>query len=119
MRISVDHFYAYRQLTSDPSWLHRIEHDKMIRVARRLTVSVYREFLEGWDGEAAIAALRRPVLIIQGTEDRLQPRREAEHLYAAANDPKRLLWIEGGHLPHLDHPSTLAAHLVGWLHEMG
>jgi abhydrolase domain-containing protein 17 len=38
-----------------------------------------------------------PVLIIHGTEDEVIPFWHGEKLYALAREPKRALWVEGGH----------------------
>jgi alpha-beta hydrolase superfamily lysophospholipase len=50
------------------------------------------------DSEAAIGKLRVPVLMLHGTEDHTIPIAEARRLYAAANQPKELIEVEGaGH----------------------
>ncbi len=41
----------------------------------------------------------RPVLFVNGTEDRIIPRENAELLHQAAGEPKQVVWYEGGHIP--------------------
>ena len=51
-----------------------------------------------FDNLAKIGRCHRPVFIVHGTADRTVPFRHAEQLYAAANEPKQLLRLEGaGH----------------------
>jgi hypothetical protein len=38
-----------------------------------------------------------PVLVIHGTADEVIPVAHGRRLYAAANDPKRALWVDGAH----------------------
>lgn len=49
-----------------------------------------------FDTVAKIGKVPAPVLIVHGTGDLLVPSRFSEALYAAANDPKRLVLVEGG-----------------------
>jgi len=41
----------------------------------------------------------RPLLFVNGTEDKIIPRENAEMLHQAACEPKQLVWYEGGHIP--------------------
>ncbi|MCX7890910.1 MAG: lysophospholipase [Burkholderiales bacterium] len=50
---------------------------------------------ERYDSLARIAAVRAPVLFVHGTGDGFVPPEMSEALYAAANEPKRLLLVEG------------------------
>lgn len=50
-----------------------------------------------YDGRAAIAKVRAPVLVIHSRADEIIPFRHGEALFAAANEPKRFLEIRGGH----------------------
>ena len=43
----------------------------------------------------------RPLLFINGTEDQVVPRENAEFLHGAAGEPKEIVWYEGGHIPPL------------------
>lgn len=115
IRISVNHFYAYEQLTDNPAWVERINRDATITRARQLSMPTYRELLDTWDGPAAIHRLHRPVLLIHGNHDKLQPPAQTDQLYTAANEPKTRRVIEAGHLPHLDATSEFADLLTGWL----
>lgn len=114
MRISVNHFYSYGDLIDDPSWVRTIEADRLIAAARRLAVPTYTSLLEEWDGTVAVRRLRKPVLLMQGRNDRMQPPSEAELLFEAANEPKAYVLLDTGHLPHLEDPGGLADALTGW-----
>ena len=115
IRISVDHFYAYEQLTDNPAWVARINRDPTIASARQLSMPTYRELLDTWDGPAAIHRLHRPILLIHGNRDQLQPPTQTHQLYIAANEPKAHHAIDAGHLPHLDDTSEFADLVTGWL----
>lgn len=49
-----------------------------------------------FDSLSKIGDIKVPVLIAHGTNDRYIPQRFSESLYQAANEPKRLLLIDGG-----------------------
>ena len=114
LRISVNHFYSYDDLIDAPSWVSAIEADPLVADARRLSVATYSTLLDDWDGTAMVRRLDKPVLLIQGRNDRMQPLRQSELLFEAANDPKRYELLETGHLPHLEDPAGLAKLLCGW-----
>lgn len=115
LRLSVDHFIAYRQLIDDPSWVATMQHDPLIVGARRLSAGTLRELLETWDGTQAARQLHKPLLVIQGQNDHLQPPEQSQLVFAAANDPKHYQLINTGHLPHLEAPAMLTELLAGWL----
>lgn len=50
-----------------------------------------------YDGRAAIARVRAPVLVIHSRQDEIIPFHHGEKLFAAANEPKRFVEIRGGH----------------------
>jgi fermentation-respiration switch protein FrsA (DUF1100 family) len=49
-----------------------------------------------FESSRKIALVKCPVLIAHGTNDATIPVAQGRKLYAAANDPKRLLLVEGG-----------------------
>jgi uncharacterized protein len=48
-----------------------------------------------FDSVEKISAVRLPVLLVHGTEDRYVPARFSVALYAAATSPKKLLLVDG------------------------
>jgi alpha-beta hydrolase superfamily lysophospholipase len=114
MRISVNHFYSYEQLIEDRAWVSTFERDPLIADARRLSVATYSSLLQHWNGCSAVGDLRRPLLLIQGRHDRMQPPQQSRLLFEAANDPKGYETVDTGHLPHLEDPGTLAELLAAW-----
>lgn len=50
-----------------------------------------------YDTRAALAEVDCPVLILHGRDDEIVPFRHAQALFAAANEPKRLVELRGGH----------------------
>lgn len=54
----------------------------------------------------------RPVLMINGTQDRIIPRAAAESLFEAAKEPKEQIWLEYG---HLIPPTVVAVPMQEWL----
>jgi pimeloyl-ACP methyl ester carboxylesterase len=119
LRISVGHFYGYDQLIDDPRWRSVIEQDPLIADARRLSVRAYRALLEDWDGRRAVTDLHKPLLLIQGHHDRLQPPTQGERLLAAAGQSAELTFVDTGHLPHLERPAAVASVVTDWLQRHG
>jgi alpha-beta hydrolase superfamily lysophospholipase len=58
----VNHFITYEQLIDDPGRLQTNQRDRLIGDARQLSVSTYRELLEGWYGPRTrwLATTTRP-----------------------------------------------------------
>jgi len=54
----------------------------------------------------------RPILMINGADDRIIPKACAEALHEAASEPKEIHWYEGG---HVEIPPTMIATVVKWL----
>jgi dipeptidyl aminopeptidase/acylaminoacyl peptidase len=54
----------------------------------------------------------RPVLLINGTQDKIIPRSAAEALFEAAKEPKEQMWLEYG---HLIPPTVVAVPMQEWL----
>lgn len=115
IRISVNPFLKYEQLIDDPAWLSVIRRDPLITDARRLSAPTLRALLQTWDGTEATRVLHKPLLVIQGRNDHLQPPRQSELVYDAANEPKQYELVDTGHLPHLEAPTMLAEILSVWL----
>lgn len=44
----------------------------------------------------------RPLLMINGKDDQIVPKECTERLFAAAKEPKEILWLDGGHMPQPD-----------------
>jgi fermentation-respiration switch protein FrsA (DUF1100 family) len=61
-----------------------------------------------FDSRSKIAAVHTPVMIVTGERDRVVPADMGHELYAAANEPKRALFLpETGHL--ISPPAAFAA----------
>jgi alpha-beta hydrolase superfamily lysophospholipase len=114
MRISVDHFYSYEQLIDDRSWVSTIQRDPLIADARRLSVTTLRTLLEAWNGPEAARELHKPLLVIQGQNDHLQPPKQSQLVFEVANGPKKYEVLDTGHLPHLEAPKMIAGVLIEW-----
>lgn len=56
----------------------------------------------------------RPVLMVNGEQDQIIPRVCAEALHEAANEPKQVIWYEGGHVAV---PPHVIGEVVEWLSE--
>lgn len=77
------------------------------RPAAWLAMRPFREFAP----ERYIARISpRPVVMVNGLDDPQMPRRAVESLYAAAAEPKELIWLRTGHL--MPDDSTLIRALV-------
>jgi pimeloyl-ACP methyl ester carboxylesterase len=67
---------------------------------------------------AAMSSITAPVLLVHGDVDRLVPVTEARAT-ARRHPAWRYVELAGvGHLPQLQVPDELAAHVVEWLDEM-
>jgi pimeloyl-ACP methyl ester carboxylesterase len=62
-----------------------------------------------------VARLARPLLLLQGAHDRLQPPAQALLLFEAAHEPKDCVSLPTGHLPNLERPDLLADVATAWL----
>jgi predicted esterase len=62
-----------------------------------------------------------PLIMINGSHDELIPRRNAEQLYNAAHEPKKIIWLESRHVNPRDVELTRAivAALTGELRAIG
>ncbi len=56
----------------------------------------------------------RPVLMVNGEQDRIIPPSAARALHAAANEPKTIIWYEGG---HVDFPPDVLAQFAQWIED--
>jgi dienelactone hydrolase len=68
------------------------------------------------DPARAARDLRRPLLMIHGRHDRTVTPEQAKRLYAAAKEPKTLLWYDGGHWlprPMIDRAGEWLAETLG------
>ncbi|MBL9025954.1 MAG: alpha/beta fold hydrolase [Myxococcales bacterium] len=119
LRISVNHFYAYSDLIEDRALVDRIAQDDAIRKARRLSVAAYRALIDEWDGVREVARLAKPLLLVQGSRDRLQPPEQTDLLLDAAHEPKYRVRLATGHLPNLERPDLLADAVLSWLPKIG
>lgn len=84
-------------------------------------VYLKRDFLddlENHDLEACSALISpRPLLVIHGTEDLSVPFREAEMIYSAAGEPKKLALIEGADHQFTRHYQQVWELFFNWLDE--
>jgi dienelactone hydrolase len=69
----------------------------------------------------AAAIAPRPFLMINGAGDSLVPRAHAEALYAAAREPKELLWMPGEHVQPTEAEllARLSGTITAWLTARG
>jgi alpha-beta hydrolase superfamily lysophospholipase len=118
IRISVNHFYSYEQLIDDPAAVSTIRADPLIADARRLSAATYSEMLDHRNGPATASDLHKPLLLIQGRNDRMQPPEQTRLVFAAANNPKTYQTVDTGHLPHLEDPAGIAELLIEWFSEL-
>lgn len=54
----------------------------------------------------------RPLLMINGKDDQIVPKECTERLFAAAKEPKEIVWLEGGHMPQ---PDAVLRRVDEWL----
>lgn len=86
-------------------WRHYLEENAKTPIrslAHRL------DLLARLDLRPTLPAIRTPVLLVQGNEDRIVPRRYFEELQGLLPDAQGLIVPMVGHQPHYTHPEALA-----------
>jgi len=116
-RVSVNYFIPYSLILTNKEIIHNIAIDKTVTEARKFSISTYLDMFS-WDMTKIVQKVKVPILILQGKKDRLQPLSQATMLFDAANEPKRLIMTESGHLPNLENPEYLKDILIGWLKKL-
>jgi len=97
---------------------------KLLTVGRRSLRETPPEVLHGdylacdrFDIMERLGQIQVPVLVINGTEDRLTPPKYASYLVEHLSDA-RLALVEGaGHMVAVEQPETVAALIKGWVAE--
>jgi hypothetical protein len=75
------------------------EHPMLERWAERRGLDLSQGAFQGLLIEKWIAGISpRPLLMLNGKEDRIVPAEGAEALYEAAKEPKEILWYDSGHI---------------------
>ncbi len=91
--------------------LHRAERPDPDPVAWRIGV----DLLTGLDLRPILPEIPTEILLLQGNEDRIVPRRDFEILKAALPGPKAAIMPTVGHQPHMTHAEVLAQLVHQWL----
>lgn len=89
----------------DDRWRHYLEENAKTPIrslAHRL------DLLTGLDLRPNLAKIRTPVLLVQGNEDRIVPRRYFDELQGLLPEAQGLIVPLVGHQPHYTHPEALA-----------
>jgi dienelactone hydrolase len=90
-------------------------HPAALAVRQALTRPEVKALLDDLDPVHYVAHISpRPVWMLNGRQDPIIPAAAAEALFAAAEEPKRIIWYDGGHLPP---PGEIGAVLSAWLAE--
>ncbi|MGC9317657.1 MAG: alpha/beta hydrolase family protein [Armatimonadota bacterium] len=94
--------------------------ERILEASEHPAAAALRE--SGLSGEGSLAQLDpvhfvghispRPVLMVNGTQDRIIPPEAAEALHQAAQQPKEVLWYEGG---HVGMPPQTLQQVVEWV----
>ena len=63
----------------------------------------------------SIRRVNKPVMLINGEQDRTVTAAQARRLHDAAREPKTIRWYRGGHWPPVAELDAAAAWLCGWL----
>lgn len=73
-----------------------------------------------WNIEEYLAAIDRPVLLIQGTDDEYGTMRQLDAVESAVTGPVRRMVVDGaGHAPHLSHGEAVAAAVGNFIAGVG
>ena len=91
-------------------------------IGKRLAVEALNPWLAPLEPSRHVGRIApRPLLMVNGTGDRMFPRACVDALYEAAGEPKELIWLETGHRI-IDQPELMARALeaaMSWLRETG
>lgn len=71
-----------------------------------------------WDLRPELAGITCPVLGIQGDADPYGTAVHVEAVRDAARGATDLLFLHGGHAPHLERPALVDAAVAGWLNDL-
>jgi pimeloyl-ACP methyl ester carboxylesterase len=116
-RISVNYFIPYTKILTDKEIIKKIAADKSVSEARKFAISTYQDMFS-WDMTKVVPRVKIPILVLQGKDDGLQSTTQSTMLFDAANEPKRLIITESGHLPNLENPEYLKGILISWLKKL-
>lgn len=115
-RVSVNYFIPYTLIIKDKKIIENIKRDKTITEARKFAISTYLDMFS-WDMTKLVPNINAPILILQGKEDRLQPRKQATMLFDAAVEPKEMIFTETEHVPNLENPKYISELVIKWLNK--
>lgn len=82
----------------------------------RIDPPALARWLDGNDVEEAVERMgSKPLLLIHARGDEVVPYTQSEKLYERADEPKRLLLLEGGHHRSAQHDPELQGESLRWL----
>lgn len=100
-----DRISAALLIVGGGAWEKMVEasdHPVAVRFRERLADPVFAEELSNIDPVNYVAHIApRPVWMLNGRQDQIVPPACAEALHAAACEPKRVVWYDGGHIPDI------------------
>lgn len=120
-----------RNIVTKPRWRQAML-GPYPRYATRLPDDLIRQLLIGLGGKGVLAAIRGlwrdtvhhgiddlecPVLIINGTDDKLQPAADVEEFLRRVPQARATLFADTGHWPQHERPAAFLAELTGFLDE--
>lgn len=77
-------------------------------------VPAYWLVRDRYDSLSKITRINAPLLVVQGTADTVVPTTLGRELFAAANEPKQAVWVEGGGHNDFYTPAAMAE-VKAWL----
>ncbi|MDX9757632.1 MAG: alpha/beta hydrolase [Bacteroidota bacterium] len=98
--------------------------EKLMRYHGERTDAVFGAWIDTWLDPAGaewnmladLAAIRCPLLLIQGDADQYGTRRQVELIAERVQGPAALLWLEGiGHVPHLQARTRVVDETARWV----
>jgi pimeloyl-ACP methyl ester carboxylesterase len=93
-------------------WAYYVEQNGLTPIA---SMAHRLDLLAGLDLREALSAVTSEVLVLQGNEDRIVPRRHFDEVCAALPNARGVIMPLVGHQPHFTHAEALARAVSDWL----
>lgn len=105
---------AAGRLEQDPAL-----HDALFAMVERMTPDIHRNHITALlnrpDTGVALAAVRCPVLVAVGSEDRWSPPAQHRTIVNALSDATMIVFEGAGHMAPMEAPEAVTAALVDWM----
>ncbi len=115
----LDELDAALEAGTPPPWLARFHGDRGPHLLACWIGAWRRSFAVGWEIVARIAAIKAPLLALQGAEDPYKIAAHLEMIAGAVPGAETLSLDRLGHFPHLERPELVVREIAGFVDRIG